>query len=331
MTLRVFSAVGLVLCLAASSCSRAAETTSPPPASVRLSRTSANDLQTALARIPHVKAEIVSEGGSSITSLMDLKNQKTNVSGTLADVAYLAYAGQLEEIGGPFEQLRGMAVTGLNTMHLIVGRNVRVRTLGDLKGLRVSLGAPGSSTALITLRMLQDLGIATGQIHASRIPNNEIVNRLTSGDLDAAFSGFSVPKRSRDCRLAARREARPHRRPGDRGDADAVSVLETHADSERDVPESIRAHPHARRRHASCLPRRARRRRRVFAAGCVLRHQTGDNASEPRTGARNAHSPSPRRGAFLPPARAESMSRERRGATGPRKRAAWSGAGGPRD
>lgn len=193
MTLRVFSAVGLVLCLAASSCSRAAETTSPPPASVRLSRTSANDLQTALARIPHVKAEIVSEGGSSITSLMDLKNEKTNISGTLADVAYLAYAGQLEEISGPFEQLRGMAVTGLNTMHLLVGRNARVERPGDLKGLRVSLGAPGSSTAHITLRMLQDLGIAIGQIHASRIPNNEIVNRLTSGDIDAAFSGFGVP------------------------------------------------------------------------------------------------------------------------------------------
>jgi TRAP transporter TAXI family solute receptor len=193
MTLRVFSAVGLVLCLAASSCSRAAETTSRPPASVRLSRTTANDLQAAIARIPHVKAEIVSEGGSSITSLLDLKNQKTNVSGTLADVAYLAYAGQLEEIRGPFEQLRGMAVTGLNTMHLLVGRHARVQTLGDLKGLRVSLGAPGSSTAHITLRMLQDLGIAIGQIHASRIPNNEIVNRLSSGDIDAAFSGFNVP------------------------------------------------------------------------------------------------------------------------------------------
>ncbi len=193
MTLRVFSAVGLVLCLAASSCSRAAETTASPPASLRLSRTNANDLQTALARIPHVKVEIVSEGGSSITSLMDLKNQKTNVSGTLADVAYLAYAGQLEEMGGPFEQLRGMAVTGLNTMHLIVGRNVRVQTLRDLKGLRVSLGAPGSATALITHRMFQDLGIAPNQIHAERVPNNEIVNRLSNGDIDAAFSGFSVP------------------------------------------------------------------------------------------------------------------------------------------
>ena len=80
-----------------------------------------SDLQTALARIPDVKVEIVSEGGSSITSLLDLKNEKTNLTGTLADVAYLAYAGQLEEMTEPFEQLRGMAVTGLNTMHLLVG------------------------------------------------------------------------------------------------------------------------------------------------------------------------------------------------------------------
>jgi uncharacterized protein len=194
MTLRVFSAVALVLFLAASaSCSGAAETTAPPRAPLRVARTFANDYQSALARIPDVKVEIVSEGGSSITSLLDLKTGKTNISGTLADVAYLAYAGQLEEMPESFDQLRGMAVTGLNTMHLLVGRNVRVETIGDLKGLRISIGAPGSSTAHITRRMLLDYGIAPGQIHAERIPNAEIVSRLSDGDIDAAFSGFSLP------------------------------------------------------------------------------------------------------------------------------------------
>jgi len=181
------------LCLAASSCSGAAETVAAPPATLRLSRNSANDLQAAFARAPGIKPEIVTEGGSSITSLLDLQSRKTDITGTLADVAYLAYAGQLEEMTRPFEQLRGMAVTGLNTLHLLVGRNARVASLGDLKGLRVSLGAPGSSTAHITLRMLQDIGIASGQIHAERIPNTEIVNRLSSGDIDAAFSGFTLP------------------------------------------------------------------------------------------------------------------------------------------
>ena len=193
MAFRVFSAGGLVLCVAAAACSGAAETTSPPRQPLRLTRATANDLQSALARIPNVQVEIVAEGGSSITSLLELKNGRTNVSGTLADVAYLAYAGQLEEISEPFDQLRGMAVTGLNTMHLLAGRNVHVETLRDLKGLRVSLGAPGSSTAHITQRMLQDHGIAPNQIRGERIPNPEIVNRLSNGDIDAAFSGFAVP------------------------------------------------------------------------------------------------------------------------------------------
>jgi TRAP transporter TAXI family solute receptor len=197
MTLRVFGAVGLVLSLAASfSCSGAAETTAPPRAPLRVARTFANDYQSALARIPDVKVEVVSEGGSSITSLLDLKNGKTNVSGTLADVAYLAYAGQLEEMPESFDQLRGMAVTGLNTMHLLVGRNARVKTLSDLKGLRISLGAPGSSTAHIAQRMLADYGIAPAQIHAERVPNAEIVGRLGNGDIDAAFSGFNLPNAS---------------------------------------------------------------------------------------------------------------------------------------
>lgn len=193
MTLRFFSAPGLVLCLAASSCSGAAETTTAPRASLRLSRTTANDLQTALARVARINVDITSEGGSSITSLLDLRSGKTDVSGTLADVAYLAYAGQLEEMPEPFDQLRGMAVTGLNVMHLLVGPNARVDTLRDLKGLRVSLGAPGSSTGHITQRMLQDLGIRHAQMQATRIQNAEIVSRLTSGEIDAAFSGFSVP------------------------------------------------------------------------------------------------------------------------------------------
>ena len=92
-----------------------------------------------------------------------------------------------------FDQLRGMAVTGLNTMHLIVGRHVNVKTLHDLKGLRVSIGAPGSSTEHITQRMLQGYGITLGQIRAERVPNAELVSRLSNGEIDAAFSGFNVP------------------------------------------------------------------------------------------------------------------------------------------
>lgn len=193
MTLRVFSAAGLVLCLAAASCSGAADTTTHQPTTLRLARTTASDLQNALARLPDVGAEIVSEGGSSITSLLDLQNRKVDVSVPLADVAYLAYAGQLAEIAGAFDHLRGMAVTDLSTMHLLVRRGVAVRTVRELKGLRISLGPPNSSTSLMTPQLLQAHGIAPSDVRTDRLPNAEMLTRLGSGEIDASFASYAVP------------------------------------------------------------------------------------------------------------------------------------------
>lgn len=193
MTLRNFSAAGLVLCLAASACSGAAETTPPRGLSLRLARTTAGDLKSALARMPDVSSEIVSEGGSSITSLIDLRQRRVDVSVPLADVAYLAYAGQLEEIPEPFDQLRGMAVTDVSAMHLLVRRDVKARSLRDLNGLRVSLGTPNSSTSLMTPRLLLAHGIAPTDVRTERNPNPEMLNRLANGDIDAAFSSYAVP------------------------------------------------------------------------------------------------------------------------------------------
>jgi TRAP transporter TAXI family solute receptor len=160
---------------------------------VRLARTTASELEAALARLPDLTADVVSEGGSSITSLIDLQQRKVDVSVPLADVAYLAYAGQLEEMAEPFDQLRGMAVTDLSTMHFLVGRHVAARSLRDLKGLRVSLGAPNSSTSLMTPRLLQAHGIAPSEVRMERLPNAEMLNRLTSGAIDASFSSYGVP------------------------------------------------------------------------------------------------------------------------------------------
>lgn len=183
----------LALCLAAAACTTEAGTGSATRASLRLSRTTANTLRDALNRLPEIGVEVVSQSGSSIPSLLDVRNGKADISAPLADVAYLAYAGQLEEMGQPFDQLRGMAVIDMNTLHLLVGRNTRVQTLGDLKGLRVSLGSPGSSTGLLTPRMLRASGIPPEAIRGERIPNSQIVSRLSDGALDAVFSGFVPP------------------------------------------------------------------------------------------------------------------------------------------
>jgi TRAP transporter TAXI family solute receptor len=193
MMLRALVITGLAMSLGAPACRGKAETSAQPRKTVRTAKTTANEFRHALERMPTIDLEVATEGGSSINSLIDLHQKKTDIVSPLADVVYLAYAGQLDEFRDPFDQLRGMAVIGLNTIHLLVGRNARVDTLRDLKGLRVSHGPPGSSLALITPRMLEAHGLQPADVHGERIPNTELVNRLARGEIDAAFYAAAVP------------------------------------------------------------------------------------------------------------------------------------------
>jgi len=178
-----------VVCLLACSCTSRAEA---PERSytIRLARNTSNQLANAFKRLPNVKPQIVSEGGSSITSLIELQSGKTDISIPVGDVAYLAYAGQLDEMPKPFEQLRGLAVTELNIIHLLVGPRAHANSLKELAGLHVSLGAPGSSVALVTDRMLHAHGIESNEVRAEKVPNADMLKRLMGGDIDAAFAMY---------------------------------------------------------------------------------------------------------------------------------------------
>jgi TRAP transporter TAXI family solute receptor len=172
-------------------CTSSAETP-PRTYTLKVARTTANELSDALKRLSNVTAQIVSDGGSSITSLVELRDGKTDIANPIADVAYLAYAGQLDEIDKPFDQLRGMAVTGFNAIHLVVAPKSRVRSLDELTGLHVSLGPPGSSVALVTSRLLQAPGIQSKDVRAERFTNAEMLKLLVNGDIDAAFAMYGA-------------------------------------------------------------------------------------------------------------------------------------------
>jgi TRAP transporter TAXI family solute receptor len=191
-----------VVCLSVCACTRAAD--APQTGGVlRITRTTVGELGPAFKHLSNIKYEVVSEGGSSITSLVELLNNKIDVSIPVADVAYLAYAGQLDEIPKPFDQLRGMAVVGFNALHLLVAPNVDARSVHELRGLHVSMGPPGSSTALIAERLLQAHGIPIHSIRAEKIPNQEMLKLLPRGAIDAAFVGYNPGSSSAASAMAA--------------------------------------------------------------------------------------------------------------------------------
>ena len=167
--------------------------TQSKPIALRVSATTAKDLQSAFVAVPDITYQVVTEGGSSITSLQDLEKGKTDIGMPLADVAYLAYSGQLKDMPGAFDELRGMAVLYLNTLHLVVGGHTGIRTIADLRGKRISLGPPGSATALIAEQLLEAHHIGLAEVQSERVPNPEFDGRLVRGELDAAFVTFVPP------------------------------------------------------------------------------------------------------------------------------------------
>ena len=86
-----------------------------------------------------------------------------------------------------------MAVLTLNAVHLVAGGHTSVRTIRDLKGLRVSLGPPGSAIAPIAEQLLKANGISLNDVQSYRLPNPEFVDKLGRRQIDAAFSTFAPP------------------------------------------------------------------------------------------------------------------------------------------
>ena len=179
-------AAGLALCLAAVSCI-GAQTKPREPTVLRMSGTTAKDLQGARSKLQDIEFKVVTEGGSSVIGLQNLQHGKIDVAMAMADVAYLAYAGQLDATSPPFDQLRGLAVVTLNTLHLIVARDATVTSIGDLKGLRVALGPAGSATALIAERALEAHGIPLRDVRSAMLSYVETADKLARGEMDAAF------------------------------------------------------------------------------------------------------------------------------------------------
>jgi hypothetical protein len=78
-------------------------------------------------------------------------------------------------------------------LHLVVPARSVIRVLGDCAGRRVSVGASGSGTEFIVLRLLGLTGVRPAAM--VRLGQAEALDALARGAVDAAFSltGFPTP------------------------------------------------------------------------------------------------------------------------------------------
>jgi TRAP transporter TAXI family solute receptor len=142
--------------------------------------------------VPGVDATAEVTAGS-IANLQFIGGGKSELAFTMADAAWDAANG-LEKFKDNKVGLRTLIVFYPNRMHVVTVEGSGVNSMKDLKGKRVSTGAPVSGTEVMAMRLIEAFGLDPNKdMTRERLSVAESVNALKDGKIDAFFWVGGVP------------------------------------------------------------------------------------------------------------------------------------------
>jgi len=130
----------------------------------------------------NVKAEVT---GASVINVIQVARGESEVGIAMGDVVVSAYKG-IGRFPEPLP-LRTLFSAYPNFVHLVAMADSGITRVGDLRGKRVSMGAPGSGTAVAAENILSALGIGQEELNAQYLNFSGTADGLKDGVLDAAF------------------------------------------------------------------------------------------------------------------------------------------------
>jgi uncharacterized protein len=156
------------------------------PLGVALSKIFAEKVQNVRPTVQATKA--------SVENLNLLQQGRGEVAFTLGDSLALAWAGD-EEAGfrTKLTKLRGMTAIYPNYIQIVAAKDAGIRTLADLKGKRLSVGAPKSGTELNARTILHAAGLSYKDLgRVEYLPFNESVELMKNRQLDATLQSAGL-------------------------------------------------------------------------------------------------------------------------------------------
>ena len=131
---------------------------------------------------------------ASVENLNLLQQGKGEVAFTLGDSLVLGYQG--DESAGfakPLDHLRGVAAIYPNYIQVVATADSGIKTLADLKGKRLSVGAPKSGTELNARAILGAAGISYEDLgKVEYLPFAESVELMKNRQLDATLQSAGL-------------------------------------------------------------------------------------------------------------------------------------------
>jgi TRAP transporter TAXI family solute receptor len=148
-------------------------------------------------------AELDRRAGAPRARVLTTTGSIDNLQQLAAGTATLAFAAgdaaaQAHRGGAPFDRrvdVRAIARVYDDYVHLVTRQASSVRDVSDLARRRVSVGSPGSGTALIAERLLEAARLPLRRVEVQRLGINESVRALQDGTVDAFFWSGGLPTR----------------------------------------------------------------------------------------------------------------------------------------
>ncbi|WP_246060454.1 TAXI family TRAP transporter solute-binding subunit [Peptoniphilus catoniae] len=142
--------------------------------------------------------------GASIENVQLIHNGDAEIAFIQNDVSYYAANGKEffskdnpdadPAVVGVYDELRGIACVYPEVVQIIVSNDSGIKTVNDLKGKRVAVGAPGSSVEVNGRQIVEAYGLSYDDFAKTDFLSfTESADGIKNGQIDAAFMVASVP------------------------------------------------------------------------------------------------------------------------------------------
>lgn len=134
--------------------------------------------------------------GASVENMALISRFDSDLALALADTVYAAYHGTDPFEGRQIAEIRALGSIYPNAVQIVTLANSGIASIEDLRGQRVSVGAPGSGTEVSAQVLLAANGITYDDFDPQRLNFNETADAIRDGDIVAGFWSVGPPTSS---------------------------------------------------------------------------------------------------------------------------------------
>jgi len=131
--------------------------------------------------------------GASVANINMIGSKEVEVAFIQNDITYYAYTGTEMFAGKKVDNVRGIASVYDEVVQLIATDASGIKSVKDLVGKRVAVGAQGSGTELNARQILEAFGLTYNDIKPDYLSFAEAASNMKDGHIDAAFITGGVP------------------------------------------------------------------------------------------------------------------------------------------